>query len=62
MKFPLMFLGTPMITLVQNLFFLAYENKWDVPSFCFEFWPHSLVGAVAPNQYVGVADFFFAIA
>ena len=54
-------LGTPMITLVQNLFFLAYENKWDVPSFCFEFWPHSL-GAVAPNQYVGVADFFFAIA
>ena len=61
MKFPSMFLGTPMITLVQNLFFLAYENKWDVPSFCFEFWPPSL-GAVAPNQYVGVADFFFAIA
>ena len=25
------------------------ENKWDVLSFCFEFWPHSSTGAVALN-------------
>ena len=41
--------GHPTITIFQNIFFLAFENKWDVPSFCFEFWPHSSIGAIAPN-------------